>query len=271
MSERNIIENTKKPNTFNSLVEDFQGLGIKPKMNLIVHSSLSSLGWTVGGGVTVIKALQEIITPSGTIVMPSHTTNNTDPTTWRNPSIPKDWVSDVKKSMIGFEKDITPPYFMGEVVNLFKSFPDVQRSNHPLYSFLSWGKNTNFILSDHSLDNGLGLDSPLGKLYTINSHILLLGTGYKRNTSMHLAEHLVEQKKNSEIKTLVLKNEKSVWITTKDIEYHEELFEEIGDKFESSNKISKRKIGNANVRLINLKSIVNFTTEYLNNLKKSQF
>lgn len=254
MSEKSIIENTQKPNTFNSLVRDFKILGIKPGMSIIVHSSLSSLGWTVGGGVTIIKALQEVVTSLGTIVMPSHTTNNTDPSTWNNPSIPKDWVSEVRSSMIGYEKDITPPYFMGQSVNLFRSLPAVQRSNHPVYSFLSWGKNAEFITSHHSLDNGLGPESPLGRLYDIDAYVLLLGIGYEKNTSMHLAEHLSAKKEPSEIKTVVLEMQESVWKTIK----------EIGKQYESINRISKNKIGNATAKLIrHQRSIVDFTLKYL--------
>ena len=49
MSEKNIIDKTKIPITKKSLLEDLEGLGIEKGDTLLVHSSLSSLGWVCGG------------------------------------------------------------------------------------------------------------------------------------------------------------------------------------------------------------------------------
>ena len=49
----------------------FSELGIKPGINLIVHSSSKSFGKVDGGADTVIDAICELITEDGTLVMPS--------------------------------------------------------------------------------------------------------------------------------------------------------------------------------------------------------
>ena len=46
-------------------------LGLQAGMGVVVHSSLRSLGHVEGGAQTVVEALMEIITPEGTLVMPS--------------------------------------------------------------------------------------------------------------------------------------------------------------------------------------------------------
>lgn len=57
------------PNTLNSLCRELCELGLSAGMTVMVHSSLGQVGWTVGGPVTVIRALLEAIGAAGTLVM----------------------------------------------------------------------------------------------------------------------------------------------------------------------------------------------------------
>jgi aminoglycoside 3-N-acetyltransferase len=75
MTEETAIEKTRdqsSPVTVDSLKKDLTALGVKPGMVLLVHSSLSSLGWVCGKSVAVIEALEFLLTPDGTLVMPTH-------------------------------------------------------------------------------------------------------------------------------------------------------------------------------------------------------
>lgn len=54
------------------LVAGLRSLGLSKSDHIVVHSSLSSLGYVDGGADTVIDALQEVVTPSGTIMMPTY-------------------------------------------------------------------------------------------------------------------------------------------------------------------------------------------------------
>ena len=72
MSEADTISRVEMPATRAGLVDDLRRLGVRPGMVLLVHSSLSALGWVVGGPVVVIQALQDVLTPDGTLVMPAH-------------------------------------------------------------------------------------------------------------------------------------------------------------------------------------------------------
>ena len=51
------------------MLDAFKKLGMQQGMTVMVHSSLSSLGYVCGGAQTVIRALLETVTREGTIVM----------------------------------------------------------------------------------------------------------------------------------------------------------------------------------------------------------
>jgi aminoglycoside N3'-acetyltransferase len=60
-----------EPNTFESLRRELSDLGLQPGMTVMVHSSLGRIGRTVGGPVTVIRALRNVLGAAGTMVMPA--------------------------------------------------------------------------------------------------------------------------------------------------------------------------------------------------------
>ena len=55
--------------TKSRLREDLQDLGVKPGQVLMLHASVKSIGWIVGGPRMVLEAILETLTPSGTLMM----------------------------------------------------------------------------------------------------------------------------------------------------------------------------------------------------------
>lgn len=261
---------TDFPKTRSSLAEDFRNLGLKKGMTVIVHSSLKSLGWVVGGPVAVVQALMDVLTEEGTLVMPAHTAHYSDPAGWLNPPVPEKWWQVIRDEMPAFDPEITPTYFMGAVVEAFRTFPGVIRSNHPTESFAAWGKNKETIISGQTLDFALGEDSPLGKMYELGGHVLLIGVGYDSNTTMHLAEHRVPNPKTEENAGPYYLNGQRVWKSFTQVSYREELFEEIGVEYEEAgHAVKKGKAGLAECRLIPQVELVNFTERWLANYDKA--
>lgn len=255
------MDKTNQVQTTSSLINDLKALGITEGMTLIVHPSLGSIGWIVGGSLALIQALQEVLTEEGTLVMPSYSTDLSDPKDWNNPKVNRKLWESVKRDMPGFNSHITPTYKLGIVPELFRNLPNVKRSEHPAYSFSAWGKEKEYILNNHSLDNGLGEQSPLARIYDLAGHILLLGTNYDSNTSMHLSEHRVGVfPKTTEGSPVIIKGKKK-WVTYKEIEYDEANFIKIGEAFEKKQKINAGMIGKAPSKLISQKDLVDFTTE----------
>ena len=54
--------------TEDDLYEDFYRLGVKPGSALALHSSLSEVGYVVGGAVAVIEALRRVLGKQGTLL-----------------------------------------------------------------------------------------------------------------------------------------------------------------------------------------------------------
>ncbi len=89
MSIEDIIARTgDTPITAERLVNDLRALGVKPGMTLLVHSSLSSIGYVCGGAMAVVLALQDVLGDKGTLMMPSMAGEWSEPARWDSPAVP---------------------------------------------------------------------------------------------------------------------------------------------------------------------------------------
>ncbi|MBC9933865.1 aminoglycoside N(3)-acetyltransferase [Chitinophaga qingshengii] len=191
MSEENLINRTTKPVTAEALFDQLKSLGIQSGDTLLVHSSLSSLGWVNGGPVAVIQALLQAVGEEGTIVMPAQSASITNPENWQAPAVPKDWVDTIRYTMPAYDPRITPTRDMGQIAELFRTWPGAVRSDHPFSSFAALGPLSEQIISHHPLHDPLGMSSPLGKLYQLPAKVLLIGVDFDKCTALHLAEQIV--------------------------------------------------------------------------------
>ena len=71
--------------------EALKQVGVKPGQNIMVHTSLSKLGFVCGGAQMVIEALLESVGEEGTIMMPTQTWKNLDPVTGVHWEEPEEW------------------------------------------------------------------------------------------------------------------------------------------------------------------------------------
>ena len=186
MPEGQVVDKTKTLATVESLQTDFKALGIETGMVLLVHSSLSAMGWVCGGAVAVILALQEVLGETGTLVMPTHSTDLSDPSQWENPPVPESWWQTIRGTMPAYDPDLTPTRSMGKIAETFRKQKDVLRSAHPQSSFCASGPQASYVVDNHALAFGMGENSPLARIYDLNGFVLLLGVRHSSNTSIHL-------------------------------------------------------------------------------------
>ena len=120
--------------------------------------------------------------------MPTQSWKNLDPETGVHGEVDeKDWPL-IRENWPAYDKKMMPTNTMGAVAEMFRQWPGSVRSDHPARSICAWGKNAAYLTQNHDLSDIFGESSPLAKLYALNGKVLLLGTGYNKNTSMHLAD-----------------------------------------------------------------------------------
>jgi len=267
MSEADAIARSAAPCTRASLADDLQALGVAPGMTVLAHSSLSRLGWVCGGSVAVVQALTDALTPAGTLVMPTHSGDLSDPAGWQHPPVPEEWIPVIRETMPAYDPRLTPTRSMGRIVETFRTWPDVVRSAHPQLSFAAWGRQAEAILRGHTLDYGLGEDSPLARLYDLNGHVLLLGVGHDNNTSFHLAEYRAPGAREMRQGAPILVDGRRTWVAYREIELDEEPFATLGAAFEeaegATGTVRCGRVGVAESRLFRQRAAVDFAVTWL--------
>jgi len=274
MSEAEIIKNTVEgPITSASIQKDLGEIGVKPGMVLLVHSSLSKIGWVSGGPVAVILALEEVLGSEGTLVMPTHSGDLSDPEEWSNPPVPQEWKEIIRQTMPAFNLEMTPTRGMGRITETFRGQQGVLRSNHPHMSFAARGKFASLITENHSLDFSLGEESPLARIYDLEGRILLLGVEYDSNTSLHLSEFRSDFEGKKEIKqgAPIIVDDKRQWVKIRDWEEHSENFIELGTAYmNAGGSLVQGKIGMADSLLIPQRELVDFGVNWIESNVKIQ-
>lgn len=263
MSNQEIVERTAEPRTRQSLAADFERLGLRAGATVIAHASLSSLGWVSGGAVAVLQALLDVLGDAGTLVMPTHTRDNTDPAGWSNPPVPESWHQTIRNSMPAFDPATTPTRAMGAIAELFRSWPGVLRSGHPSLSFAALGRNARRVIEPHDLNCSLGETSPLARIHELGGHILLLGVGFDRNTSFHLAEYRAGVRPPIQSASAFYRDGARVWGAYADIDTDSEPFPAIGAALEATGVVRLGQVGSATARLFPQREAVDFAVQWL--------
>jgi aminoglycoside 3-N-acetyltransferase len=184
----------RPPITRTQLIEQIETLGLRPGSVVMLHCSLSSLGYVVGGADTVVAAILDLLGPAGTLVAM---------TGWEHDAYHFDeWPDELQEA---YRRD--PPAFdpevseaareYGRLPERIRTWPGARHSFHPEARFSAVGGQAEWITKDQPWDHPGGPHSPLAKLVDAGGMVLLLGAPLETLTVLHLAEELarVQDKK----------------------------------------------------------------------------
>ena len=269
MSEDRVLAESdiagRDPVTPSRLARDLRKLGLKRGMTVIVHTSLSKLGWVPGGPQGVIVALLDVLGESGTLVMPTHTGHLTDPAGWVAPPVPKAWWRSIRKEMPAYDPALTPTRLMGAVAETFRKHPAAERSPHPHVSFTALGPSARQIVNEHPLGSMFGERSPLARLYEIDAHVLLAGVSHANNTSIHLGETRAEFPTKMRVRegAPMLVDGKRRWVTFEELRPVDDDFAELGEDFARTGRERRAALGWGEGRFMGVRELVDFAQSWL--------
>jgi aminoglycoside 3-N-acetyltransferase len=193
-------------------------LGLDNGDIVLLHSSLVSLGNVNGGPATVIDAFLEVIGEEGTLLVP----------------------------VFGA---------LGVLTDEVKQRPGVVISPCPVGTLAALGKDAEELCRDHwKAETAHGHDTPFTRIAERNGYICLLGVDQDRNTTLHSIEALLELPYlNTATRTFTTPDGEEV---TKSWKYYPGPHRDfIGLDPLLQPAMSRKRIGNAEVRLINAREM----------------
>lgn len=228
----------------------------------MVHSSLGKIGWTVGGPVSVVRALLDVLGPEGTLVMPAESPYVSDPGEWNDSRVKSEWHETIREHLPVFDP-LTTPTTMGAIPEAFRTYPGTRRSNHPMVSVCANGRYAKEITKEHSLAFCEGRGTPFEKLYDLDAQTLLLGVGFNRCTSLHYAESLVPQRRTTIHRYPLLIEGRRTWVENEDMANDDGVhFPVVGEQFIASNAVRSGHVGEAISMLFSTRQLVDFAQSY---------
>ena len=261
MSELLNILNTPEFQSKETLKHQLQQLGITKGDALMVHASLKSMGWIAGGAQAVVEALMETVTEAGTLIMPAQSADNSDPVYWMEPPVPENWHQPIRDHLPAFDVHLSGLRGMGKIAECFHRHPLTIRSPHPSHSFMAWGSKAADWMSEQPIEDSFGKNSPLAKMMQEKVKIILIGVGFDSCTALHYAEFVQKSRSTSPQGAAILLDGKRVWQTYDCVDMDSDRFPEIAKAFPGN--VSEGKLGQAEIRLVDMKPLVEFGIDWL--------
>ncbi|UKN02162.1 AAC(3) family N-acetyltransferase [Paracrocinitomix mangrovi] len=167
--------------TTQDLVDDLKSIGIQTGDTVLVHSSLSKIGYLEDGPKTFVDALLQVVGENGNILMPTSPNAVYQLNYIRNTPF-----FDVKNS----------PSKTGKITEYFRTLPGAVRSIHPTEPVSAFGPRAKYFTEDHfGQITPYNENSPFYRVSAENGKILYVGvTLDNAGTNLHTLEDAVDFK-----------------------------------------------------------------------------
>ena len=165
---------------------DLKALDIRTGDAVMMHSSLSALGFVDGGAETVVDALLETVGRDGTLLVPAFRDSVwSDAANFTN--------SDCDCTQSGPLCSSQQPGFQGVIAETVRQRSGSLRSCHPTHSWVALGPAAQDLLIGHKdCPTFCGSPNPFEALVKKNGCILTLGVGIDSITLWHYYEEILQ-------------------------------------------------------------------------------
>lgn len=222
------------------MTQQLSTLGVRRGGVLVVHTSFRALRPIDGGPAGFIDALRQAVGDEGTLVMPTMTAGDAP-----------------------YDAATTQTLDMGVVAETFWRRRTALRSPHPGASFAAEGPRAEEVCADHPLEPPHGLNSPIGRVYTADGQILLVGVHHSENTTLHLAEALAEVPYSVSHPCVVVEDGMPVTRLIAETDHCCEGFRLMDEWLRKQRAQAEGRIGNAWCRLASAVSVVEVALRHL--------
>lgn len=160
--------------TVADIVRAVRAVGVQPADLLLVHSSLSSLGYVEGGREAVVEALLAAVGAKGTVAFPTLT---------GGPQLSADNPPVFRPHL--------DPCWTGAIPEAARQRPDAVRSLGPTHSVCAIGARAHWLTRRHErCATPCGIGSPYHKLRLAGGKVLFIGVTLTCNTLCHHVEEV---------------------------------------------------------------------------------
>jgi aminoglycoside 3-N-acetyltransferase len=207
------------------LADEVRSLGVSQGDVVMIHTSMRSLGWVIGGADTVVRGLLDAVGAAGTIVAMTGAHNDTWYGFDRWPAALQDLYMNEMPAFDPVISESTPD--VGRVPERIRTWPGAVRSDHPESSLVALGPRAAWLMDPHPLDFPSGEGSPLARLVEADGKVLTLGAPLETITLLHHAETMAAapDKRIVRYPMAVLRDGERTWVTVSDIDSSDGAYE----------------------------------------------
>jgi len=165
--------------TKDDLIQQFKSIGLKDGDHLLVHSSLSKIGYVENGPKDVVEALLEVVGNQGNILMPN--------------SPNAEYQLNYIQSLECFDV-LNSPSKLGAISEYFRLLPNAIRSAHPTEPVSCIGPDAHYYTQEHFGElTPYTSKSPFFRISEKGGKILYLGVTFDNaGTNLHTLEDAVD-------------------------------------------------------------------------------
>ncbi|MFM9611263.1 aminoglycoside 3-N-acetyltransferase [Streptomyces niveiscabiei] len=225
MDEMALLKRSGGPVTRSRISRDLAALGLGSGDVVMFHTRMSALGYVAGGPPTVIGALQDVVGPTGTLMV---TCGWNDAPPYDFGTWPQEWQDALRAEHPAYDAGSSEAdHHNGRLPEALRRLPGAVRSRHPDASFAALGPAADALMSGHPWNDPHGPGSPLARLVSHAGRVLLLGAPLDTLTLLHHAEALAEApgKRYVDYEQPLLEDGRRVWRRFHDIDSQEGAFD----------------------------------------------